>query len=130
MSVSLLATYGTLRRTFGQLEELGIERHLTFCSRCRFKGEMYDLGAYPGAVPGSDVLHGELFRLEASGGWKSLDEYEGYLPEREAASLFVRREVALQQPSSTRAWVYWYNRDPTGHSRIPSGDWVAYTKRD
>lgn len=126
MSLSFLATYGTLMRPFGCLEELGLEAQVTFRSRCRFEGEMYDLGAFPGAVPGSDRLHGELFHLGSPRVLEVLDEYEGYFPDREEASLFVRRPVLLQRPAQ-EAWVYWYNGDPVDLPRVRSGDWAAYS---
>ena len=127
MSVSFLVTYGTLMRTYGNLDAFGLEKSLTFLSRCQFKGELYDLGSFPGAVPGSDVVYGELFRLTSPNVWDVLDDYEGYVPNQEEASLFVRRKVSLQQPADRLAWVYWYNGDPSGHPRVPSGDWAAYT---
>lgn len=128
MSLPFLAAYGTLMRAFGQLERFELEEHLTFQSRCRFRGELYDLGTFPGAVPGSDVIHGELFRLESSSVWRVLDDYEGYVPEQEGTSLFVRRKVSLLEPSSTQVWIYWYNEDPAGQPRVSSGDWAAYAR--
>lgn len=126
MSLPFLATYGTLMRSFGRLKSLGVTEQLTFLSRCRFEGTMYHLGDYPGAVPGSAVLHGELFRVESSECWDVLDQYEGYISEQEEASLFVRRTVTLQEPPDTQAWVYWYNREPTGYPHVTSGDWQTF----
>lgn len=130
MTSSLLATYGTLRRSFGNLRKLGVEDHLTFVAECKWRGLLYDLEQYPGAVPGDGVVHGDLFRLRGAQAWTVLDRYEGYDPDREEASLFVRRPVELDRPEDT-AWVYWYNGDPASHPRVPSGNWNAYVqKRD
>lgn len=126
MSPPLLATYGTLMRSFGRPDDLGVADRLTFVASCRWQGRLYDLGRFPGAVPGAGTVHGELFRLSDSNVWSVLDRYEGYEQEREAASLFVRRQVDLQAPSGRTAWVYWYNGDPAGRPRVPSGDWAAY----
>jgi gamma-glutamylcyclotransferase (GGCT)/AIG2-like uncharacterized protein YtfP len=121
----VLATYGTLMRGFGMIERLGIQHQLTFVEPCRWQGLLYDLGAYPGAVPGDGLVHGEMFRLSSSAVWSVLDHYEGYDPDREAASRFVRRRVSLDHPDRA-AWVYWFNGETTGHPQVPSGDWAAY----
>lgn len=122
----LLAAYGTLMRPFGRIEELGLAEHLSFISSCRLMGELYDMGRFPGAVPGDGVIHGELFRVKSPRAWTIMDAYEGYRPAREDASLFVRRQVKLRQPTDQRAWVYWFNGDPTEHSRVPSGCWITH----
>ncbi len=126
MSLPFLVAYGTLMRPFGQLESLGLRSSLAFRSECQFRGELYDLGAFPGAVPGASLLHGELFRLEAPDALSVLDNYEGYMPDREEDSLFVRRKVSLLRPTTTRAWVYWYNGDPSDYPKVSSGNWAAY----
>lgn len=124
----LLATYGTLMRSFGGCERLGIADRVSFVAACRFEGRLYDLGRFPGAVPGDGIVHGELFRLHDPAVWSVLDRYEGYDADRETESLFVRRQTDLLAPSNQTAWVYWYNGDPTGHPRVPSGDWRAYVQ--
>jgi gamma-glutamylcyclotransferase (GGCT)/AIG2-like uncharacterized protein YtfP len=113
-------------RSFDQQNNLGVATQLSFVTRCEWRGILYDLGQFPGAVPGEDTVHGELYRLTDPRAWTVLDRYEGYDPDRESASLFVRRRVPLQVPSARTAWVYWYNGDPSGHDRVPSGDWAAY----
>jgi len=125
----LLATYGTLMRGFGGLERLEIEKRVSFVRPCAFAGALYDLGRFPGAVPGESVVHGELFRLHDAHLWSVLDAYEGYDAEQEEKSLFVRRRVGLQAPAGRTAWVYWFNGDPAPHSQIQSGDWGRYVQQ-
>lgn len=125
MSPPLLATYGTLMRSFDRHEQLGLADRLVYVTRCRWSGRLYDLGSFPGAVPGAGTVHGELFRLRDPQVWRVLDHYEGYDPAREEASLFVRRQVPLDDPADETAWVYWYNGDPGDHPQVPSGDWAA-----
>ena len=129
MSVPFLATYGTLMRAFGQHEKLGVADQLSFVAPCRWQGGLYDLGRFPGAVPGAGTVHGDLFRLADSEVWAVLDRYEGYEPDRPEASLFIRRQVQLQEPEGRTAWVYWYNDEPTGCPRVSSGDWAAYVQQ-
>lgn len=128
MSSPLLATYGTLMHSFERHEDLGIAHRLTFVTQCSWQGDLYDLGSFPGAVPGEGTVHGELFRLTDPQVWTVLDRYEEYESDREAASLFVRRRVSLLEPNDETAWIYWYNGDPEGHDRVPSGDWASYVK--
>lgn len=130
MSSLLLATYGTLMRTFEAQERLGIRQALSFQGACRIEGQLYDLGTVPGAVPGEQVVHGELFRLASDAVWTVLDEYEGYDPDREADSWYVRRRVPLQAPADCTAWVYWYNGDVSEKPMVPSGDWREYVEGD
>lgn len=125
-STLMLATYGTLMRRFGGLERLAITDRVSFVRTCQFAGVLYDLGRFPGAIPGDEEVHGELFRLHDAELWSVLDAYEGYEAGREESSLFVRRQIALHDPADCTAWVYWFNGDPTGHPRVPSGDWAAY----
>lgn len=121
-----LITYGTLMRSFGGVDRLGIDDRLSFVETCRFAGVLYDLGRFPGAVPGGEIIHGELFRLRDPQAWAVLDRYEGYDADREDDSLFVRRQVDLISPPDRTAWVYWFNGDPTGRPRVESGDWATY----
>lgn len=124
-SLRLLATYGTLMQAGGGGERLGVADRVSVVGACRFEGDLYDLGRFPGAVPGAGTVRGELVRLADVQVWTVLDRYEGYDPDNEAASLFVRRRVSLTEPADQTAWVYWYNGDPGEAPRVPSGDWHA-----
>ncbi len=127
MSVSPLhlATYGTLMQAFGGCSRLGIADRVSVVGTCCFEGVLYDLGSFPGAVPGENIVYGELLRLHDPRVWSILDQYEGYDADREADSLFVRRQVDLRAPPERAAWVYWFNGRPDGE-RIASGDWARY----
>lgn len=127
-SAPLLATYGTLMQAFGGLGRLGVADRVSVVRACRFAGLLYDLGRFPGAVPGDGTVHGELLRLHDPRVWTVLDAYEGYEAEREEDALFVRRRVVLQVPSHRTAWVYWFNGDLAGCPRISSGDWAAHVE--
>jgi len=67
-----------------------------------------------------DVVHGEVFALDASSAAEVLarmDEYEG--PQ------FERREVEalLESGETVRCWAYLYRGDVEGRERVASGDW-------
>ena len=125
---SLLFVYGTLRR--GQerhdlLEELRAD----YLGQGIVVGELFDLGAYPGAVKSgpksSTWIVGELYRLpDVSRALKVLDDYEG-VGSGEVATVVYRREVAqIVRPDGERvsAWVYWLSEPPRGARPIESGD--------
>lgn len=113
-------------REYDAQATLGVGERLTFVDRCRWDGRLYDLGRFPGAAPGAGTVHGELFRVHTSSVWPVLDHYEGYDPDDEARSLFVRRQVSLRRPEGQTAWVYWYHGERGDAPRVPSGDWAAY----
>lgn len=117
-------------RAFGRHEQLGIDGRLAFLGRCRWTGRLYDLGSVPGAVPRKGTVYGELFRVTDPEVWTTIDRYEGYDPDREEASLYVRKRVSLEAPAGETAWVYWYNGPLDDRPKVPSGDWAAYVGED
>lgn len=124
----LLATYGTLLRAFDRHEMLGIADGLSLVGPCRVKGVLYDLGEFPGAVQGEEMVRAELFRVRSDEVWAVLDRYEGYVPGAEERSLFVRRRTPIHTPAGQTAWVYWYTGPTEGRSRVSGGDWRAYVE--
>jgi gamma-glutamylcyclotransferase (GGCT)/AIG2-like uncharacterized protein YtfP len=58
-----------------------------------------------------------------------LDELEEVAPDNDAASLYLRRRIALVQPAAglpDEVWCYLFNRSVKGFTRITSGDYKAY----
>lgn len=120
----LLFVYGTLMR--------GLPLHHLIADRCEFvgagtvNGRLLDLGRYPGAVaeqPGT--VHGEVYRLLASGLLASLDREEEYRPSAPARSLYLRRPtpVRLADGRVVTAWIYWYRGPRDRALPIPNGDY-------
>lgn len=93
-------------------------------------GTLYDLGEYPGAVllpTGESRVFGEVFELaDAAAAFLALDEYEGFIAEQPAASLFLRTrcEVTLADDRRLSAWIYVYNQSLATATQIPSGDYL------
>jgi gamma-glutamylcyclotransferase (GGCT)/AIG2-like uncharacterized protein YtfP len=75
------------------------------------------LGDYPGAVPSTERLLGEIFQLEETL-LAALDEYEGSEFER----ALVRADLASGR--ALDCWIYWYVGPARGRL-IASGDWLA-----
>jgi pyruvate carboxylase len=118
---SLLLLYGSLRRGEPMFDQLGLAQALEFLSPAMFPGELYDLGDYPGALPGNGFVFGELYRISDPRILTSLDHYEEFDAEKPEDSLFLRRSVSI--PGHGEAWVYFYNGSADGRRRIASGDW-------
>lgn len=127
-----LFVYGTLRKEFAHPLHSFIDKNAVFAGQATVLGNLYDLGEYPGAVPAqTGVVHGEVYVLNKTVCQRileKLDEYEGYLGNDGADSLFVRSWVAvrLADGKTTEAWMYWYQRAVEESMRIPSGDYVAH----
>jgi len=61
-----LFVYGTLRKKNSTSARVFLTQHFDFVGKTTFRGKLYDLGGYPGAVPSdkpSDVILGKLHRL-------------------------------------------------------------------
>jgi gamma-glutamylcyclotransferase (GGCT)/AIG2-like uncharacterized protein YtfP len=119
---SLLLLYGSLRRDQPMFRELGLAEALEFLGDVAFPGDLYDLGDYPGAVPGEGFIAAELHKIRDPKILAALDEYEEFDPARSEQSLFRRAIISIAGRGD--AWVYFYNQAPAGDQRrIASGDW-------
>lgn len=124
--------YGTLRRDARGPVQSALTRDWVFEGYGTVSGELYDLGAYPGAVPHGapgSVIQGEIYRLpDADETLTLLDHYEGCGPGHEHPHEFTRGsvDVALEGGGTARAWIYWYQPEPRGR-RLPSGDYLERT---
>lgn len=124
-----IALYGSLMRGLGALADLGIEERMRFVGPCRIAGRLFDLGAYPGLCEGPGAVRGELYTMLDEEVLSILDGFEDFRPEDPEASLYVRKHVALLDPPSAHAWLYFYNRPSHATRRVDSGDWRAHLAR-
>lgn len=129
-SPEYLFVYGTLRRDTGNEMYRLLARNAEFVGDASFKGRMFLVDDYPGAVPSRsthDVVRGEVYRLlDPDYVLERLDEYEECDPESPSTSLY-RRElagVALDHGDHVAAWVYIYNQPVSGLPQILSGDFL------
>lgn len=118
-----LFVYGTLRRA-GPMHGLLVPG-ARFLAHARFRGRLYDLGAFPALLPSAgatDVVLGELFEVDASdpdAHLASIDRYEGARFRRSLESVTREDETIVE------AWVYLYRGDVGDGRRIDSGDYTA-----
>ena len=79
--------------------------------------DLYDLGDYPGAVPGDGELVCELYVLPNPTSLAALDEAEGV-----GRNPPLYRRVPVMA-NGRLAWLYVYARSVEGLPKIESGDW-------
>ena len=125
-----LFVYGTLRRHTESAIARLLARHAECLGSAVFRGRLFRVRDYPGAVDSgdsSDAVHGELYRVrEPERLWPDLDAYEGCGPGDAQSTEFVRQKrlVGLRGGSTMEAWIYLYNADTRGLEEIPSGDFL------
>ncbi len=129
MDCKLLFVYGTLRRG-GERHAILVRLAARFAGRGSVRGELFDLGEYPGARPSTSLhsrVFGELYLLRnPARAFEVLDRVEGYRSAHAAASLF-HREIAVVERAgggATEAWIDWLNRARHPFRRILSGNYV------
>lgn len=120
-----IALYGSLLRSFPTQRRLGISARLRFVGPCRIAGRLYDLGRYPGFLPGDGEVRGELYEALDGRILDRLDEFEEFDVGRIEQSLYLRRKLPLIEPAG-EAWVYVYNRSVEGCPVVESGCWESY----
>ena len=118
MTIQHIIFYGTLQHDGQTAVHEDIKRKLKYVERCVFKGELYDLGRYPGLKRGDTVIHGELYKILDTSILSILDNYEATDNENEELPGFSR---ALAD--GIAAWVYYYDGPVTEDTRITSGVW-------
>jgi gamma-glutamylcyclotransferase (GGCT)/AIG2-like uncharacterized protein YtfP len=120
--------YGTLRAGYDAHARLRLRSAFTYVGKCTLGGTLYDLGRYPGFVPGAGVAEGELYRIEKSSLLQKLDEFEGFDTHHPERSPFVRAMIrvkasAVGSAAGRYAWVYVYNGPTAGLPETPGRRW-------
>jgi gamma-glutamylcyclotransferase (GGCT)/AIG2-like uncharacterized protein YtfP len=131
-----LFVYGSLLSGFRSPAYDYISRYFTLVGEAKVKGELFDMGAYPAAMPTQKekFILGELYRIkhENEFAWAigQLDDYEGVKVEFDEVQLY-RRELAevFFNNQVTPAWIYWFNGDVSGKPVIASGDMMEYLRQ-
>ena len=127
-----LFVYGTLRKAVGHPMAGVLARDAGLVGRATYRGRLYDLGHYPGAVSSpdpADLVLGEVYALHhPRRTLQRLDVYEGCGPDDgpDAEYRRVQAEISLDSGQILVAWIYLYHRSPRGACRVASGDYLAY----
>lgn len=125
--MTLIVFYGTLRRGERAFLQFDIASRLRFLGECFFSGRLYDLGEYPGWIPGEGVVRGDLFRAHDEAVLAELDAFEGYDPNDLDGSIYVREPIRLLDRNA-EAFAYRYNGLYAGRPLIRTGDWPSYRR--
>jgi len=130
--INKLFIYGSLLEADNEFGRY-LKQHATIYKPGKFKGKLYDVGEYPGAVylPDSDYnVHGIIIKLnDVEETLKYIDDYEGFGNDQSQPNLFIRKLLTVQTADeNVKCWVYLYNH-PTSHlKQILSGDYLSYKK--
>lgn len=117
--------YGTLLSGLCRATAL---KDATFLGAASTEGRLYNLGDYPGMLPGRGMVHGEVYELDA----RTLDRLDGiedYYPDCPESSLYLRRPVQvslLADGRSMLAETYLYNAPIPESQRIAHGDYRRF----
>lgn len=118
-NISHIVFYGTLMQKDGGR---GIKPNLLteYVQDIEFKGNLYNLGAFPAMVMGDGVVKGELHKIIDPDSIERFDRIEGY---REPNNSLYTRTVLNIPGTHEFAWVYTFNGPIEPNKLIPSGDW-------
>lgn len=91
--------------------------HARFVGPGHVRGDLLNLGRYPGLVEGHGAVHGELYEIDDPELLRAIDRIEGYNFDRRW------RLVTLADGRRRRAWLYEYRGPRGGAVPIPDGDY-------
>ena len=128
-----LFVYGTLLQSSNPFGSYLQNNSVWLCTG-KFRGHLYDIGEYPGAVVNvyaETHVWGNLFTLTNSEhAFKILDEYEGFGSEFPEPNEFIRQVIEVETETDTvQCWTYLYNLPVTGLRRIESGNYEEYLSK-
>jgi gamma-glutamylcyclotransferase (GGCT)/AIG2-like uncharacterized protein YtfP len=123
-----LFVYGTLlsrQNSYGAY----IQQHCIFLQPGKFKGKLYDMGEYPGAVvqeTGDQYVYGSIYLMdEPEKILAFIDDYEGFGDDQEQPNLFIRMLRDTETASETmKCWVYLYNLPVEHFTQVKSGRYL------
>jgi len=129
--INYLFVYGTLLDEENEFA-IYLKQNCSFYIKGKFKGRLYDLGEYPGAILGgtNGYVQGSIFELkDAEEVLARLDDYEGFGEDQEQPNLFTREKVLVETNNGQiECWTYLYNLSLNGFRIIESGDYVSYKR--
>jgi gamma-glutamylcyclotransferase (GGCT)/AIG2-like uncharacterized protein YtfP len=133
---SYLFVYGTLRKGIDNPVKQEIMNDVEWLGESEIRGNIYDIGKYPGAVPAKNneggVIKGEILKIkDPEKVLKILDRYEGYNPEELIESEYYRSQEKVKLPDGrdVNAWIYWYNFSVNEKTRIEQNDYLEHLKK-
>lgn len=131
--MALLFVYGTLLQTNNPFGSYLLNQS-THLRSGRFKGKLFDIGNYPGAIydPKADTyVYGSLISIHnVDEVFKVLDDYEGFGIDQPQPNEFTRELIEIESSTERlQCWVYLYNLSVTGLFDISSGNYNQYISK-
>jgi gamma-glutamylcyclotransferase (GGCT)/AIG2-like uncharacterized protein YtfP len=125
---SYLFVYGTLLNTENEFGAY-LLMNSTFYSYTKFRGKLFDIGGYPGAIFQGDAdgfVYGRVFLLnDPREVLKILDDYEGFGRNHPQPNEFIRQLIKVKiEGAHLKCWVYLYNLPIGGLKVIESGKYL------
>ncbi len=129
---SYLFVYGTLLSEGNEFAAFLMENSI-FYGRGKFKGRLYDIGEYPGAIvqPLSEYdVHGQVFLMnQPEMILRRLDDYEGFGEDQPGPNEFIRTLIEVEtEDKPVNCWAYLYQLPTDGLWHIRSGNYLEYAK--
>ncbi len=131
-----LFVYGSLRSGFQHPAYAYISRYFSLSGTATVRGELYDMGEYPTAIPSGEEkwITGELYTIqkEEEFSWAigQLDDYEGINGEPDEPQLYRRdKTTVFLNGQPVTAWIYWFNGSVEGKPKIDCGDLLLYIQQ-
>jgi gamma-glutamylcyclotransferase (GGCT)/AIG2-like uncharacterized protein YtfP len=130
--INKLFIYGSLLETDNEFGRY-LKQHANIYKPGKFKGKLYDVGEYPGAIysPDSDYrVNGVIITLgNITQTLDHIDDYEGFGDDQAQPNLFVRKLLTVQTADENiQCWVYLYNHPTANLKQIISGDYLSYKR--
>jgi gamma-glutamylcyclotransferase (GGCT)/AIG2-like uncharacterized protein YtfP len=126
-----LFVYGTLlpsaAHEMGRTERARLALQERWVGPATVRGQLYDLGEYPGLAFGTGVVYGGIYQLlDPAGSLVWLDAYEG-VTGHIAADQYSRViwDARMHSGEIVSTWLYIICRLPAGAAAIPSGRWQS-----
>jgi gamma-glutamylcyclotransferase (GGCT)/AIG2-like uncharacterized protein YtfP len=125
-----LFVYGTLLDESNEFAAY-LRNNCSFCTKGKFKGRLYDIGEYPGAIADSNstnYVYGTIVLIDnPTKVLKQLDDYEGFGDAQQQPNLFIREMLDIETDKGlVNCWVYLYNLTVDALKLIESGDYLKY----
>ena len=120
--------YGTLLSGLCRADAL---KQAEFLGAASTEGRLYNLGDYPGMLPGLGTVYGEVYQVDA----RTLDRLDGiedYYPDCPESSLYLRRPVRVTLTDNGQSLVaetYLYSMSIPETQRIAHGDYRRFLQQ-
>jgi gamma-glutamylcyclotransferase (GGCT)/AIG2-like uncharacterized protein YtfP len=127
-----LFVYGTLLDESNEFA-IYLKQNCSYYSKGKFRGRLYDLGEYPGAIADENYpsyVYGRILELKNTAeALRYLDDYEGFGDDQKQPNLFIRVMLGIETDGELiDCWVYLYNLPVENFRVIESGDYMVYKR--